>query len=79
LLDAFAGDACARATVALVEQREVVKFFWLSERLRLSHGRLKLGPWQYGLHSGKYIGAPGTRLDERLAYPGDGKTVNRCS
>ena len=42
----------------------------MSERLRFSHGRLKLGPWQYGLDSGKYIGAAGTRLDERLAYPG---------
>ena len=58
------------ATVALVEQREIVKFFRLSERLRFSHGRLKLGPWQYGLDSGKYIGAAGTRLDESLAYPG---------
>ena len=42
----------------------------MSERLRLSHGRFKLGPWQHGLDSGKYIGAAGTRLDERLAYPG---------
>src|SRR6266403_589485 len=58
------------ATVALVERREIVKFFRLSERLRFSHGRFKLGPWQYGLDSGKYIGAAGTRLDERLAYPG---------
>jgi hypothetical protein len=36
------------ATVALVEQREIVKFFRLSERLRFSHGRFKLGPWQHG-------------------------------
>lgn len=55
------------ATVALFKQREIVKFFRLSERLRFSHGRLKLAPWQYGLDSGKYIGAAGTRLDERLA------------
>src|ERR1700675_2571026 len=58
------------ATISFVEQREMVKFFRLSERLRFSHGRFKLGPWQHGLDSGKYIAAAGTRLDERLAYPG---------
>ena len=58
------------ATVAIVEQRKKVKCFRLSECLRFSHGRFKLGPWQHGLDSGKYIASAETRLDERLAYPG---------
>ena len=57
------------ATVAIVEQRKKVKCFRLSECLRFSHGRFKLGPWQHGLDSGKYIASAETRLDERLAYP----------
>jgi hypothetical protein len=51
------------ATVALAEQREIVKLFRLGERLRFSDGRFKLGPWQHGFDGGKGISAAGTRRD----------------
>ena len=61
----------ARYYSAFIEQREMVEFFRLSERLRFGQsGRFKLGPWQHRLDGGKYIAAARTRVDERLAYPG---------
>src|SRR3954467_9292390 len=64
------GRELTHATVSFIEQREIVKLFRLSERLRVSDGRFKLGPWQYGLDGSKRIAAARARLDERSAYPG---------
>lgn len=54
----------------MVQQREKVELFRLSERLCFRYRRFKPWPWQHGFDGSKCIATNGTRLNERLAYPG---------